>query len=853
MENTQESESRHIASKSDERSFWIMVILAAQNAFNDKASQFFLIPLGGWLIFQAGGSDSNLAYVLGALIVAPFIFLSPFAGWLSDRYSKTWVMRGGMLLQLAVLALIVLSVSLHNLNLGVIGFFLLAVQSTLLSPAKKGLVKELVGSERLGFASGLLEMASVLAICAGQIVSGFWFDSRLSISGDGWQAAEQPLLILTLCAIPAVILSWTMKVVPSPSKRQFKLPILWEHFGQLRDVFTDRRLKWSASGIAFFWFFGGFINMAAIKAGETLSGGAEGFGTEMAWFIAAASGGIILGGLLGSIGCKRHIELGLVPIGGIIMVLGCIFMACCNLESYWFKCWMVLAGAGGAIFLVPLNAYLQDVCDPEKRGRILAGVNLLDCLAGALAVFLQYVLNAFGMTITSQFLILAALSLLVTCYSTKLLPQHFVRFTILSLFRIIYRQKIMFAERMPKEGGVLIVPNHVSYIDAFMITAASPRPVRFLMYDGYFKKNGLMKQFIKLFNTVPISNNRAKEAIQVAADAVAEGSVVCIFPEGQLTRSGGLNEIKRGFEMIARKAKCPVMPVYMDGMWGSIFSFERGKLFKKVPYKVPYGVTVAWGEPLRNKEVSASSVRSQLHTLAWEAFTMRDSLIRPAKTLKKVIRQVGGSTETLQTLHHQVLQLDEGAQRSLLANALQVAESPAFYKRQTIIVDADCKAASLFAIALAQVQKLRVILADENTSEDLLRKWSNSRNIAAYIGGDYLWQLVDGAELSDGSFFHTEGHLAPDAKVPCYPMGMHEGRILAISTHHPDAITPTNQFQAGWKEGSLGRLLPAYRYEITNEGRIALHAITEKNAITLPLRMDSEGFLFPTKDAETLV
>ncbi len=418
MQNLREREEHHIASKQDERSFWIMVGLATQNAFNDKAAQFFLIPLAAWMVLQSGEAGGDMKYILGALIVAPFIFLSPLAGWVSDRFSKTWVIRAGMVIQLGILVFITLSIYLQNLQIGIVGFFLLAVQSTLLSPAKKGLVKEMVGSKRLGFASGVLEMASVLAICAGQIVSGFWFDSRLATTGDGWEAALNPLMILTVLAVPAILFSWSLKVYPSPSERLFKKEILWEHVGQLGALFADRRLKWSGLGVAFFWFFGGFINLAGVQLAEQLTGGAQGFGSEMAWFLAAASGGIVLGGLIGSVSCRRNIELGLVPIGGLITVVGCILMALSPLDSVWLKVWMVMTGAGAAVFLVPLNAYFQDVCDPAKRGSILAGLNLLDCLAGAAAVAFQLVLSKLGMAMSEQFLCMSLLMFGVTCFST---------------------------------------------------------------------------------------------------------------------------------------------------------------------------------------------------------------------------------------------------------------------------------------------------------------------------------------------------------------------------------------------------------------------------------------------------
>jgi acyl-[acyl-carrier-protein]-phospholipid O-acyltransferase/long-chain-fatty-acid--[acyl-carrier-protein] ligase len=849
MENPREREEHHIASKQDERSFWTMVGLAAQNAFNDKAAQFFLIPLAAWLVIQSGaGGGGDMKYILGGLIVAPFIFLSPLAGFLSDRFSKTWVLRAGMVLQLAVLVMITFSVLLQNLSIGIFGFFLLAVQSTLLSPAKKGLVKEMVGSERLGFASGVLEMASVLAICLGQIVSGFWFDSRLAVSQDGWDAALAPLMIITVMAIPAVIFSWTLKYYPSPSSRPFKVKILWEHVGQLGDLFSDKRLKWAGLGVAFFWFFGGFINLAAVQLAEELTGGGQGFGSEMAWFLAAASGGIVLGGVIGSLSCRRNIELGLVPIGCLLTTLGCVLMSMSPLDSVWLKVWMVFTGAGAAIFLVPLNAHFQDVCDPNKRGRILAGLNLLDCLAGAGAVAFQLVLSKLGVSMGVQFLSMAVLCLIVAGFSTKLLPQHFIRFTMLSVLRIFYRQKVLHAERMPESGGVLLVPNHVTYIDAFILTAASPRPIRFLMHDSYFEKDGILRHFVKLFDTVPISAHKAKEAITIAAEAVAEGAVVCIFPEGQLTRSGAMNEMKRGFEMIARKAKCPVMPVYMDGLWGSIFSYERGRMFKKIPYKVPYGVTVAWGEPILPRMATSVAVRKSLHQLSSEAFEMRDILRHPSGLLAKKVEILDGNHKFFAAMLDKVKAMNDGEQRALVANALQVAESPAFSKRGVIVVDSKDESALIFAIGLPLVHQVRVLLADEYTSVSHLDEWKHTFSIEAYIGGESLRLKVAKIHPNDGVFYHTGGYLDHEANVPCYPVGVIDGKVISLSTKHPNAVTTTNQFQAGWKEGSLGRLLPGFAYLEGDSEYLKVSSVVfgvdGDNQVETLTKIDAEGFLY---------
>ena len=417
-------------------SFYSLLILQTQNAFNDKAAQFLLIPLGGLLASTSSIPAANgLEYILGALIVLPFIMFAPIAGWLSDRYSKTSVIRGAIFLQFAVFICILSAIYYQNLWLAIFGFFILSVESVILSPAKRGIVKELVGHGRLGFASGILEMSVVLAVCAGQILSSKWFDINLielesrhpGAASNGWDAALIPLLIITLAAIPTIMLSYGIEKIPAMGKRKFELKILWEHFAQLKDLCIDRRIRLSAVGIAFFWGFAGFLNLAAIQMGKDTSGGGVGFGSDIAWLMLAASGGIAGGGMISSFICRKNIELGLVPIGGFLMAFGSVALALTTIESPWIKIWIAVAGAGGATLLVPLNAYLQDICPSDKRGRIIAGLNLLDCISGLLAVVAQALMAKYNVPHSLQFTALAGVSLVATAYAAKLLPQHFIR------------------------------------------------------------------------------------------------------------------------------------------------------------------------------------------------------------------------------------------------------------------------------------------------------------------------------------------------------------------------------------------------------------------------------------------
>ncbi len=843
----------------DKRSFWTMVVLAIQNAFNDKATQVLLIALGIQVARMSAESNSSVplsgdalksagsmvAPTLSILILGPFIFFSPIAGWFSDRFSKTHILRVGALMQVIVLGLIYWSITNHQLVVAYIGFALLALQSTILSPAKKGIIKEMMGSEKLGFASGVVELTSVLAICVGQIVSGKWFDVRLVSEGTPWLAVHWPILLLFLCAIPAFLLSFSLKVYPSPSRRPFKTSIIWEQLGQMKDLLGNQKIKLSALAIAFFWFMGGFINITAFQVGNDLSVGSGGqFGSELAILLAYASGGIILGGGIASFSSRRSIELGLVPVGGIIMVLGSVAVAMVEIESDWFKIWLGVTGFGAAIFLVPLNAHLQDNCSEKKRGKVIAGSNLLDCLAGASAVGFQVGMRAMEVSYRVQFLIIAVLCFLVTIYTLKILPRHFVRFTLLTVVRVFYRQKMLNADRLPKEGGVLIVPNHISYIDAFILTGASTRPIRFLMFDSYFKKKGLVKWFIQFFDTVPISEKRAKEAIQKAADAVAEGGVVCIFPEGQLSRSGTMNELKRGFEMIARKANSPVVPVYMDGLWGSIFSFERGKFIWKKPYKLQYGVTVAWGEPLQARDATAIRVRQELTKLGSEAFTHRDQLRDPEKVVSKErVKLLAGDRSVIEGLQTELMAMSAEEKYSRVHNALQLGESHAICRGDTIGVRVDelGTVAQTLAVLLPKMNRLKVVSITKSTTAEQLRDWHEEYLITAYIGGAQLAEQVNNASLLDANIYDLTTH---EAKEGHYPIVTSSNRVTAISMPHPKAVTAPNQFQAGWKEGALGRILPGYYVQNDEENceLVSIKSSPEGGALQTGVT-DKEGFL----------
>lgn len=365
----------------------------------------------------------------------------------------------------------------------------------------------------------------------------------------------------------------------------------------------------------------------------------------------------------------------------------------------------------------------------------------------------------------------------------------FLRATIIPIVKVIYQFTILGEENIPATGGVLLMPNHVTWLDSVLISSACKRPVRFVMYDG-FMKNKAIAYFANLFDTVPISAARAKDAIKVVAEALQEGSVVCLFAEGELTRTGTLLEIKRGFELMARKANAPILPLYMDGSWGSIFSFERNCFFKKYPYSLPFGITASFGKILP-ATAQAEKVRTAIMQCSAAAISERTA--------------------------------SAGFSNKNEINAFQLTQVNGILPHSVCMISNSTEENSAYQKTLqkfAQLQKC-----------ELLTESELPLNTMQY--GDVLFQFIpwENASLEK---------LAEHA-LPCLFYG---GIILTFSMPHPPRGASTSIFQMGHKENTYGKLLPGfyllddkiYGPSLPSDGIIANHFL-----------LDSDGFLMINK------
>lgn len=785
--------------------YWSMIVQQTQNAFNDKAAQFILVPLGG----AVGYAVESWA---GLMIALPFVLFAPLAGWLSDRFSKRNVIIGAAVAQVAILCFIALAVYVKQMPLVMAGFFLLAVQSAFFSPAKIGINKELVGSRHLGFAAGVQQMMAMLAILVGQIVAGWWYDKRYislgGVSEVAWEAAFFPLIILCFCAVPSVGMAISIPRVPCYARERLSGKLLFSHFRDLKALWRDLGMRRASFGVAFFWGFAAFINLWSVKVAKALTDGGEGFGTISSIFMAAASLGMVLGFAAASWLLRKRIELGWVPMGGFAMTLSAVLLVFVNPEGWMFLVGLGLLAFSSALFLAPLNAWMQDHYPANKRGELQSAVNLQDCFAGIAAVIgIELMIFLFGLLGLSamagfrlQLVVIAACCALMSCYVLRILPADFIRLVVSAMMRSLYRIKFTGREHIPRSGGALLLPNHVTFADAFFISAATDRPVRFVM-DESFMASKLIRLSAKLFGTVTIRRDQPLVAIRATIEALAQGHLVVLFPEGQLSRTGGLGEIERGCELIARKANAPLYPIWVDGSWGSIFSFERGRFLRKKPYRVPYGLSIAVGELIPSTKPDRALVQASLMKASAAA----------------VDRRLFPNPDALDR------------------NAHQLTQTAAVARGATIHVLA------------SEENELKALQAFSRFTQQTGGKWISAPHFSPadgdlWIGGEKLRKQIETAEAIPGDVhFYDFSDLTnlPLEKpgivhLPCLAV---QGQVISMSMPHPPLAISTSQFQPGNKPGSVGKILPGWYLEdgTVFPGNLSLPA---------KYRLDEAGFLF---------
>jgi acyl-[acyl-carrier-protein]-phospholipid O-acyltransferase / long-chain-fatty-acid--[acyl-carrier-protein] ligase len=594
--------------------FWTQFL----GAFNDNFYKIIVTLVALDIPAAASGANPYIP-LIGGLFILPFLLFSGYAGYLADVHSKRTILVAVKIFEIFAMALGFLAFFVDRMEPMLAVIFLMGLHSTFFSPAKYGILPEMLPDKDLARGNGLLEMSTFLAIILGTSLGGAIYEAwkdRL-----GWIG----VILIAIAALGTLTSLGITKVPPSGASKKFIINPFTEIWSGVKQLYTDRPLWLTVMGISYFWFLGAFLQMVLplfgkeiLQLGETRIG--------LLWTFAAI--GIGVGSLAAGRLSGDKIELGLVPLGAVGMGIFSVGLFAAQ-PSFNLAAWaLVFLGFSGGFFAVPLNALLQQRSGREEKGRLIATNNVFNTLGVLAASALLWGLSSLlYFSADHIILILGLLTFALTAYALYLLPDFFVRFVLWLLTHTLYRIRIVGQENIPTRGAALLISNHVSFIDALLIGATMPRFIRFMLHRDYYDIRWLNWLF-RLMKSIPVSATNRRDIVQSlkrAREELEQGQVVCIFAEGAISRTGHLLPFKRGFERIVDGLDAPIVPVHLDQLWGSIFSFKDGRFFWKWPKLFPYPVTVSFGAPLPSNSETQQVRQAVLELESNAAFYRRSA------------------------------------------------------------------------------------------------------------------------------------------------------------------------------------------------------------------------------------
>jgi len=603
--------------------FWTQFL----GAGNDNLFKFAFTVLITYQLQVSWLPPALAGLVIGALFILPFLLFSATSGQLADKYDKARLIRLVKSLEIAIMALAAWGFLRSDPVVLLACVFLMGLHSTLFGPVKFAYLPQHLNERELTGGNGMVEMGTFVAILLGNVAGGL----LVAVPGGTHYVA-------VACIAVAVLGRLTAQAVPTSPSTDPGLVINWnpvtETLRNLKLAHGNLVVFRSLLGISWMWFFGAaFLTEFPAFAKVVLHGDEQ----VASLLLVVFSIGIGVGSLLCEVLSRRHVEIGLVPFGAIGMSVFSfdLYFAARGLPPSAGhtvatflaepRHWRVIADLAllslfAGLYSVPMYALIQMRSAPTHRARIIAANNILNALFMIASALIVGVLISLGLTIPQVFLTIGILNAVVAGYIFLLVPEYLIRFFAFVVARIVYRFKVRGDEHIPTESPAILVCNHVSFIDPVLLMAASPRPIRFIMDHEIFRIP-LLGWFFRLAKAIPIAPQKVdaqtyEQAFARAKEVLDEGDLLCIFPEGAISRDGELAEFKGGVMRLLASNPVPVVPIALQNVWGSFFSRAEGRAMTK-PFRrgVFSRVGLVAGEPVAPQAVTPEGLRERVGRL----------------------------------------------------------------------------------------------------------------------------------------------------------------------------------------------------------------------------------------------
>ena len=609
--------------------FWTQFLGAA----NDNVFKFAFTVMVTYHL-QVQWLPSSLAgLVIGAVFIAPFLLFSATSGQLADKYDKALMTRLVKNLEIVIMVLATIGLFTTNVGLMLGCIFLLGVHSTVFGPVKYAYLPQHLDERELTGGNGMIEMGTFVAILLGNLAGGL----LIALPDGGWLNGAQWVAVASL--VLAALGRAVSQLVPATPATAPELRINWnpvtETAANLKVAHDNLGVFRSLLGISWTWFIGVvFLAQFPSFAKDVLHGDEH----VASLLLVVFSVGIGAGSLLTETLSRRHVEIGLVPLGAIGMTLfaGDLYFASRDLPAVSAQTvglflanhahWRVLVdlfmlSASAGLYSVPMYALIQLRAPASHRARIIAANNILNAIFMIASSVIVGALLSMGLTVPQVFGLTALANAVVAGYIFLLVPEYLLRFVAFIASRCIYRFKVRGEGNIPSQGPAIIACNHVSFVDAVLLMAASPRPIRFVMDHRIFT-TPVLGWLFRLGKAIPVASQKEDPAAYAAAfeaadRVLADGDLLGIFPEGSITRDGELQPFKGGIMKILERRPVPVVPVALQNLWGSFFSRVEGGSAMVKPFRrgLFSRVGLVAGAALPAAQVSPDGLHAQVSAL----------------------------------------------------------------------------------------------------------------------------------------------------------------------------------------------------------------------------------------------